>query len=158
MITLDNIFTYIYHQLHEKKDLESCKTILKLYNASDYVQYIREGEYNDYGYKRILVDKCSLFDMYILMWKPGAQSPIHNHPEHGCYMKVLHGELDEYVFDRNCNIHSMYAREEHYIGFMKKDYMLHSIENNTDSIAISLHIYSPPNIKPKLYNVRSLSI
>lgn len=158
MITLENIYTYIYHLLHEKKSFQYCKHILKLYNASDYVRYLTEGKYNSWNYKRILINRCNLFDMYIIVWKPGAQSPIHDHPENGCFMKVLHGELDEYLFDNNCIIHSMYTREEKYIGFMKKDHTLHSIENNTNSIAISLHIYSPPNAKTKIYDMKPLSI
>ena len=129
-----------------------------MYNASDYVRYLTEGEYNSCNYKRIPINKCSLFDMYIIVWKPGAQSPVHYHPKNGCYMKVLHGELDEFLFHNNCNVHSMDTRKENYIGFMKKDYMLHSIENNTNSIAISLHIYSPANVKAKIYDMKPFSI
>lgn len=156
MITLDNITNYVYNQLHEEKSFESCKHILKLYNASDYVKYLTKGKYNSYNYKRIMIHTCDLFDMYIIMWKPGAQSPIHDHPENGCFMKVLHGKLDEYLFNHNCIIHSMYTREENYIGFMKKNLTLHSIENNTNSIVISLHVYSPANVKPKIYDIKSM--
>ncbi|CAM9323548.1 unnamed protein product [Discosporangium mesarthrocarpum] len=35
------------------------------------------------------------FDLLVLCWSPGAESPIHNHPGAGCWVKVLQGEICE---------------------------------------------------------------
>lgn len=35
------------------------------------------------------------FDLLLLCWRPGAASVIHDHPQAGCWVKVLKGEIKE---------------------------------------------------------------
>ena len=36
-----------------------------------------------------------LFEIIIISWNYNQKSPIHNHPENGCLMKILKGSLTE---------------------------------------------------------------
>jgi cysteine dioxygenase len=39
------------------------------------------------------------FNLIILCWGPGQGSPIHDHADAHCFMKMLDGELKEVRFD-----------------------------------------------------------
>ena len=38
--------------------------------------------------------------MLILCWNPGKGSPIHDHDESACFLKVLDGELEETKYEK----------------------------------------------------------
>jgi cysteine dioxygenase len=49
----------------------------------------------DGRYTRNLVSWGDSFELMLLCWSPGAQSPIHDHAGQNCWMAVLEGELEE---------------------------------------------------------------
>lgn len=50
-------------------------------------------------YTRNLVMECDLFTIICLVWNPDKESPIHDHPCDGCWVRVLEGNVQETVFD-----------------------------------------------------------
>lgn len=154
MITLENIYSYIRHHLQMGSSLDTNDVLLRLYDSSDYIPYLGKGKYNKYNYKRILIESCDILDLYIIVWKPGAKSPIHDHPERGCLMKVLHGELEEKIYFNQYR--SISHLKEKCIEYVEGDELLHSIENNSKYHAISLHVYCPGNYRSKIYEERRI--
>ena len=157
MITIENIYSYIRHHLQMGSPLDANDVLLRLYNSSDYIPYIGEGRYNKYNYKRILIESCDILDVYIIVWKPGAKSPIHDHPNQGCLMKVLHGELEEKQYHNQNNSISYKTLKEKCIEFIQGGEPLHRIQNNSKHYAISLHVYSPGKYNTKIYEERRRS-
>ena len=54
-----------------------------------------------YSYTRNPVD-CDDergYNLLILCWNPGKGSPIHDHDESSCFLKVLDGDLEETKYD-----------------------------------------------------------
>ena len=45
-----------------------------------------------------LANKVDNFDAYILKWPIGSVSPPHQHPEKGCFMKILDGNIQEELY------------------------------------------------------------
>lgn len=105
---------------------------------TDYKKYIK---FSDKKYCKNLVYRNHTFEIYLICWKPNQKTNLHKHPENGCLMKILEGELKEErvywgtIKEKICkknNILFIKGKEEHII------------ENISDKNAISIHIYSPP--------------
>ncbi|KAI8583774.1 hypothetical protein K450DRAFT_219938 [Umbelopsis ramanniana AG] len=67
-------------------------------NAEDWEQYAMFD--HSRAYTRNLVDDGNgKFNLMILAWSKGQQSPIHDHAGSHCVMKILDGKLQESLFD-----------------------------------------------------------
>ncbi|PVH72765.1 cysteine dioxygenase type I [Cadophora sp. DSE1049] len=142
----------------EDVDLESLTTLMQEYESN-------EEEWSRFalpdlskGYTRNLVDEGNgKSNLLILVWTPGKGSPIHNHSNAHCLMKILQGELTEtrYEFPK----HDQESREEqsmdviaettygdNHVAYMSDDLGVHKVWNRSANLAVSLHLYTPPNI------------
>ncbi|KAF2214941.1 hypothetical protein CERZMDRAFT_57439 [Cercospora zeae-maydis SCOH1-5] len=112
------------------------------------------------AYTRNLVDRGNdKANLLILVWTPGKSSPVHDHANAHCVMKVLKGTLEEtlYGFPSTCprasSINKLpVMRRTRYtadqVTYMSDRLGLHSVGNpstDPEDFAISLHLYTPPN-------------
>ncbi|KAK2736143.1 Cysteine dioxygenase [Myotisia sp. PD_48] len=111
------------------------------------------------AYTRNLVDEGNgKSNLLILVWSPGKSSPIHDHANAHCVMKILRGSLKESRYDwpqeeklRNGEPSPLKATretiyQENEVTYMSDKLGLHKISNpNPEEFAISLHLYTPPN-------------
>ena len=93
----------------------------------------------------------------LIRWQPGELSNIHGHAIGGCLIKVLHGEIEEkrYTIDSDQHLLSKSTYFTNHISYLDDIMGLHSVGNNQDSPAITLHIYTPGNYKAKQYEKAS---
>lgn len=106
-------------------------------------------------YTRNLVRQVpGLFNLLLLVWTPGQKSPVHDHADAHCLMKVLKGELVErrFAFPRFPGMEGRLTEtgkaqyREGKVTYMADRLGLHSIANPSSSdYAVSLHLYTPPN-------------
>ena len=138
----------IHNLIEEIKSNKNFKLhdILDNYKEDDWKKFviINENKYN-----RIKIFENEKIDIYIITWNKNQKANIHDHSENGCWLKVLKGKLTENLYNNNLKLIKINILNENEISFMKNDIGYHSIINNEDDIAISLHIYSPPNYKTK---------
>lgn len=116
------------------------------------------------------------------MWNPGKGSPIHDHANAHCIMKVLAGELHETVYhtpekeSEECkplSIKSAKTYGMNGVTYISDDIGLHRVHNPSSSqVAVSLHcefpvphayvtqadtdvlaVYTPPNAADYGYNI-----
>lgn len=52
-----------------------------------------------YSYTRNLVDDGGNYNLLVLCWNPQKGSPIHDHQESSCFLKVLDGKLQEIKYE-----------------------------------------------------------
>ncbi|KAL9094601.1 MAG: hypothetical protein Q9165_003160 [Trypethelium subeluteriae] len=106
------------------------------------------------NYTRNLVDQGNgKSNILILVWNPSKGSPIHDHANAHCIMKVLKGSLKEtrYKWPDHSNPGPPEVMHEQTFGQEEVTYMsdklgLHTITNpDPNEIAVSLHLYTPPN-------------
>ncbi|EZF69750.1 hypothetical protein H105_07876 [Trichophyton soudanense CBS 452.61] len=111
------------------------------------------------AYTRNLVDEGNgKSNLLILVWNPGKSSPIHDHANAHCVMKILHGSLKEHRYDwpEQDKINNGEAcpltvtkgtiLRENEVAYMSDKLGLHKISNpDPNDFAISLHLYTPPN-------------
>tara|TARA_B100002019_G_scaffold258745_1_gene243672 strand:+ start:125 stop:580 length:456 start_codon:yes stop_codon:yes gene_type:complete len=146
---LKTLFTKITEMLKTKK-LEELKYLLNDYNGNDWNKYVK---YNQNKYNREIAFKNELCEMVIISWDKKQMSPIHNHPTKGCLLKILKGELIEENYINENNIVKKINTnkiKDGIISYKIGNKILHKIINNNIK-SVSLHIYSPPNHRIKIY-------
>lgn len=140
-----NINYFIKHLEYNKikNDMKNNKDILELLNINwrDYINL------NKKKYSKECVFKNNDYELFIISWLPKQHTQLHLHPDNGCIMRILYGELFEIRINNND------VKEYHYYtnnnSFMSNEYGKHIISNINNKLAISLHLYSPPNFYNK---------
>lgn len=144
--TLANAITLA---LRNGSHLFELKRLLEQYDDLDWHNFV---EINQNKYTKKLVFGNDLFDIHIISWNTNQKSNIHDHPDNGCLFKLLDGQLTEYLYDTQLKLLQTKCLGKGDISYIQGKQGLHSITNSTlDNIAVSLHIYSPPNYKPLFY-------
>src|SRR5271166_6973299 len=77
------------------------------------------------GYKRNLVRAAANYHTWVLCWKNGQRSPIHNHAGSACVVRVLRGTLTETLFE--------FAPNGHVKATFSRDFAEGSIVGSEDS-------------------------
>lgn len=107
---------------------------------------------NNHAYTRNLVDKGNgKSNLLILVWSPNKSSPIHDHANAHCIMKILKGSLVETRYawptidlnqkkDQPLQTISQTRYEENEVTYMSDKLGLHRISNpDPNNFAVSLH-------------------
>lgn len=89
-------------------------------------------------------------DIAIISWHGGSETPIHGHPENGCWVGVLDGELKVQEHRSNGIVvdKTLLQGSNYYINdVIGKHKIIH------DKPATSLHIYSPKELDSWLMQI-----
>lgn len=135
-----------------KDDLLCLKSIIEAYNESDWKNHVC---FSLETYHKNLIYETTDFEIYIISWKKGQKTKIHDHPSAGCLLKVLDGELVENLYSFSeysvpTFVHiSANNLKKNSISYRKDKIILHDICAIEDSV--SIHIYSPKNHKTAYY-------
>jgi len=121
----------------------------------------KESEWEQYAlldpskhYTRNLVDEGNgKSNLLILVWSPGRGSPIHDHANAHCVMKILKGSLTETIYeapnpDKPCTPKMKRTRiyAENEVTYISDKIGVHKISNTSEKdLAVSLHLYTPPH-------------
>jgi cysteine dioxygenase len=109
----------------------------------DYVQF------SSRGYTRNLVRAGEWYQVLVLCWKNGQRSPIHDHGQSSCGVRVLRGTATETTFEFAPNglIKATGSRDMAEGSVMAtQDQDMHQVSNLQagDADLVTLHVYSPP--------------
>ena len=172
-MSLKNLFIEL-NNLNSFNSFSQSYNILKQFNPSIhdlyninkyYYQYKKQiinkdilniTENDNYNYIKMQMFKNNYLDCYLIFWGPYSKSPIHNHSENGCYLKVLNGNLNELIYSNNnlnqliCNKTNVINNKE--IGYIHNTMGYHNIINPNNFMVTSIHIYSPPNFISKIFS------
>lgn len=113
------------------------------------------------GYTRNLIDTDDeTYSLLLLCWNPQHESPIHDHPGDGCWVKVLDGVIRECRYHERPEGNTHHPRLECYqsvtarkgeVVYMDDFLGYHKVGNPGSRIATTLHLYSPPIHKCKTW-------
>ncbi|KAI0192746.1 RmlC-like cupin domain-containing protein [Xylaria flabelliformis] len=112
---------------------------------------------SDTDYTRNLVDEGNgKGNLLVLVWTPGRGSPIHDHGNAHCVMKILKGSLTEtrYAFPPQGSSHpldiiSEKTHSKNEVIYMSDELGVHRMFNKGKDFAVSLHLYTPPHVALK---------
>ena len=139
-------------------------SIHELYKLNKYYYQYKKKIYNkeilktteNNGYIKMQIFKNNILDCYLIFWEPYSKSPIHNHSNNGCNLKVLNGSLEETLYNLNTDgelkLKKTSIIDKNNIGFIHNNMGVHSITNPNNYLVTSLHIYSPPDFNAKIFN------
>eukprot|EP00834_Sanchytrium_tribonematis_P003332 NODE_125_length_17255_cov_0.877827.p10 type:complete len:194 gc:universal NODE_125_length_17255_cov_0.877827:141-722(+) len=131
-------------------DIDSLNAVVEGYKSND-EDWSKFAFFDAYKYTRNLVDDGNdYYNVLILCWGPNHYSPIHDHANSHCLMKVLDGELAEHLYNSPNEETEMTEKrcltlQKDETTYIHDKIGIHKVGNpSTTRGAISLHIYSPP--------------
>ncbi|EMY69987.1 cysteine dioxygenase [Leptospira vanthielii] len=111
---------------------------------------IQEGERKRYKYA-----EGKGWEILLMVWGNNSQTPIHDHNGSKGWIRIIKGNLVERCFDKN----PIYQIEK-LLGLGTDSYIddsigTHQIVNPFQSVAVSLHLYSPSICNCNVYDENS---
>lgn len=140
-------------------DLDLSSMILELDDS--FVQLLlKKIDFSDEKYTRTCIYNNGTIEAVILAWMPGQQTVIHNHAGHSCYWKMLSGTVTEHTFElnrkkQNLDFQGSTTFKKGETGYDKNEDFYHQIINESDEVALSLHIYKNPLEYCQMYDVET---
>jgi cysteine dioxygenase len=164
---------------HTEHDVKAVQREIEKWfpRRGEYSQYISYDSKDATKYTRNLIFGNAHMDVILMCWPAGSRSTIHDHDDSSCWVVVVEGSVHEVqyaqprldkkfleaekvnpatatgscgnlkvtntAFLRCGGVTSTYANNE--IG-------LHRVENRTEKLACTLHVYAPPLKKMRIYN------
>jgi DMSO/TMAO reductase YedYZ molybdopterin-dependent catalytic subunit len=124
-------------------------------DCDDVAEFVR---FSDRGYQRNLVRAGTWYHLWVMCWKNGQRSPIHDHASSNCAVRVLRGTLTETAFDFAPNglIKALGSRDlAEGSVCARHDTQMHQISNLQAGGAdlVTLHVYSPPLLRMGTYSL-----
>ena len=123
-------------------------------NPHDWQKYAFFDDYKNYTRNLIATDH-ETFTLLLLCWTPNKESPIHDHPCDGCWVKVLEGQVRECRYKHMddtlvCFQDETFAEGE--LSFIQDSQGYHKIGNpSLSERAVTLHLYCPPFAQCKIW-------
>jgi cysteine dioxygenase len=158
--SLEDLFEFLDH-LNGRAPLERLTGLLRGLNVScdEFAEHVL---FSDRTYRRNLIRSGRWYNALVLCWKNGQRSPIHDHAESSCGVRVLRGTMTETIFEFAPHGHVKAVSSHDYpagsvIGSQDDD--LHQVSNlqDGDTDLVTLHVYSPPLTLMGTYSITDLS-
>jgi predicted metal-dependent enzyme (double-stranded beta helix superfamily) len=92
-------------------------------------------------YEQIHVDGC--YEIWLISWLPEHSTGFHDHGEANGAFSVVWGTLDESVVPGRGTEVTVRPVTQGVVRAFGPHYV-HDVSNTTDSVAVSIHAYSPP--------------
>ena len=146
-MALKRLFAYL-DALHGRAPLAELRTRLAELEI-DIEHVAAHVKFADRTYRRNLVHAGKWYNVWVLCWRNGQRSPIHDHKGSSCGVRVLDGTMTETLFEFAPNGHvKAVASRDFPPGSIiaSRDMDLHQVSNLQpgDADLVTLHVYSPP--------------
>lgn len=143
-------------------NIDDVKLMMESYvtNRKDWEIYAIFDKNQSYT-RNLVLHVGGKFDLIVLCWNKNRGSPIHNHADSHCWMKILEGTATEERYDcpkpaaedtEMKPIKTMnYKTNE--CAYISDKIGLHRVLNNSSSEdLVTLHLYSPPILKCEVFD------
>lgn len=115
--------------------------------------------FNPGEYTRNCIERTQDFELILICWDKQTKSPIHAHDEQCCWVFQVDGNVSEIRYKANEN-NDLEASHEMQLTPGCRTYMhdtmgYHALMNNTESHAMTLHLYASPIDSCKVLNTES---
>jgi cysteine dioxygenase len=153
---LDTLIGYL-DGLRERPWLDELAVLMRRLELSraDLAKWVR---FSDRSYQRNLVRAADHYHLWVLCWRNGQRSPIHDHKGSACGVRIIEGTATVTLFERAKNGHiKAVASEDHGPNdvVVSADDDIHQVSNLQSGNAdlITLHIYTPPLLRMGTYSI-----
>ena len=139
---------------------ESIFNLLGEYYKSGNDDWKKYCYWNDKFYTRNLILKNDLFEVMLICWKRGHESPIHDHSKQHCWLLVLKGAVEEISYkqldDNNLKPMDTNIYNNGTAVHTDEDLDWHKIKSLDETV--TLHIYSKPIDYCQIYDTKENQI
>mmetsp|Transcript_37693 Transcript_37693/g.67884 ORF Transcript_37693/g.67884 Transcript_37693/m.67884 type:complete len:256 (-) Transcript_37693:204-971(-) len=107
--------------------------------------------------RNLIATDNETFTLLLLCWNPNKESPIHDHPCDGCWLRVCQGKIQETRYEINNETDKMDVTSDEVFGddapaFINDSMGYHKVGNPSKSApAVTLHLYCPPFSQCKIW-------
>lgn len=154
--TLESLFAWL-DGLGERPPVEALQARLNglEVDLDKWSEYVR---FNEDRYRRNLVHEGPAYHALFLCWKSGQRSPIHDHAQSVCGVRILRGVATETKFAASpCGLLRPTTTVDHAVDAVcvSVDSDIHQISNlqAEGGDLLTLHIYAPPLLSMKCYSL-----
>jgi len=105
------------------------------------------AHWNSNFYTRNCIERTDHYELILLCWESGQDTPVHCHGGEECWVYVMEGKLKEthiQVEENELITESIEILSKGEKSFMCDDLGYHKLENIADHRSISLHLYMDP--------------
>ncbi len=139
-------YGYYHEVLTQSDDL-----VLSVEELQPYISW------NDKRYTRNCIARDDYFELILLCWEKGQRTPIHNHDEQECWVKVIQGDFAEsfYAYEPLTDSMKYVGTDivaQHEVTSIEDQALYHSLENINRGRSMSLHLYMKPIAECLVYN------
>ena len=121
-------------------------------SVSDFEKY---ASWIDGKYSRNCIARKDTYEMILICWDEYAKTSIHDHGGQHCWVLQISGTIIEKRFDKNETGLTLIDEAELRAGnisYMNDKMGYHTLENNSQSRSMTLHIYANPINQCNVYN------
>ncbi|KAL7430777.1 hypothetical protein ACHAXH_001681 [Discostella pseudostelligera] len=107
--------------------------------------------------RNLIATDDETFTLLLLCWNPSKESPIHDHPCDGCWLRVCTGKIQETRYEINAaadrlEITSDMVFDDDAPTFINDSMGYHKVGNPSKSMpAVTMHLYCPPFNQCKIW-------
>ncbi len=103
--------------------------------------------------KRFLLSKNEEYEIVLMIWGPGAMTPIHDHGGSSSFVEIIDGAIAERFFDRQGprQIGETILRTGDKSELASGD-VVHQMVNIAESFSYSIHLYANPLSECNFYD------
>jgi cysteine dioxygenase len=118
-------------------------------STKEWLEPYRQSEPNKNYTRNLIATDNETFTLLLPCWNAEKESPIHDHPCDGCWLRVCEGKIQEtrYKIDKDTDkmeVTSDEIFEDNYPAFIKDSMRFHKIGNPSKQPAVTLNLYCPP--------------
>ncbi len=142
--------------INSAADLGIVEDLLRNANV-ERADMIEACKFSDVDYARNLLAKSDWYQLWVICWKAGQTSPIHDHLGSACGVRIVDGIATETIFEPTDN--AGFVRPVETCCFKTGDVCvssendIHLITNEQDDLdLVTLHLYTPP-LRMQFYQV-----
>lgn len=141
--------------------------VLKQSDAKDYVSVAKKmdiplsdfnkyAHWKDHGYARNCIFKCDEFELILICWNEGDDTPIHCHNDQKCWVYLVDGKMTEirYKEDEKGNLLESNRLEmtAGNLTYIEDSMGFHVLKTSPHQKAMSLHLYMKPINSCNVFN------
>ena len=149
-------FSELVKQLSQckKEAIETLITSLQIPNS----EFKKFATWDETHYTRNCIARTQDFELLLLCWQAGQETPIHSHNDQDCWVFLVEGSIveNQYKNDENevpvLTVSKLIQEQGSY--YINDDIGLHSLHNSKEKRAMSLHIYVNPIEECSYYSQR----
>lgn len=122
------------------------------------LEFEKYATWNNEHYTRNCIARTANFELLLLCWQAGQETPIHSHNDQDCWVFLIDGSIVERQYKRSENnipvITVTETMKESGSYYINDEIGLHSLHNSNKKRAMSLHIYVNPIEECSYYSKR----